>query len=109
MQIGYIEVTAKMASTLITIGSDPAHKDAAKVALEFLSRRGPEVWKPAAHKIEDVTKPKTEGRVIDSSKLSYEDRQQLRDILMRNLEPGEAESIDGEEEKPEGEDDDIQS
>lgn len=89
LEIGYVEGIVTMSATLHKIGSDPYHKDAAKVALEWLSRRGGDQWKPPAQKHEVETSNKKEGRIIDSSNLSYEDRQKLREILMRNLEPGE--------------------
>ena len=101
LELGYAEIIVKMSQTAIKIGSDPEHKDAAKTALEILSRRGGEHWKPPVKKKEDVTPEKSkEGRIIDSSKLSYEDRQALREMILR-ADAEEQKALESPDETPE--------
>lgn len=97
IKLGYAEGVITMGTTLYAIGSNPLHKDAAKVALEWLSRRGGKEWKPAAKKIELDDPNKNEGRIINSSELTYEQRQQLRAMIL-SQDPETPADDEGEEE-----------
>src|SRR5271170_1096380 len=81
LKLGYAEALVTMGTTLYKIGSDPTHKDAAKVALEWLSRFGGEKWKPPTNKVQ-VQAPKDKSRIINADELNYEQRQQLRAMIL---------------------------
>jgi hypothetical protein len=103
MKLGYAEGIVTMGSTLYKIGSDPTHKDAARVALEWLSRRAPE-WKPPTKKLEVENSDKDQGRIIDSSQLTFEQRQQLREMILAQVDkpetgPGDDDGDDDEAEE----------
>jgi hypothetical protein len=85
IKLGYAEGIVTMGTTLYAIGSDPTHKDAAKVALEWLSRRGGEEWKPPTNRVEAEIKNKDERRIINSDELTREQRDQLRDMINQHI------------------------
>jgi hypothetical protein len=95
--IGAADVIASVAANMIRIGtstSDPAN---AKVGMDILSRRGGQEWRPPAQKLEVETEVK-EKNVIDSSRLTYEERAQLREMITRvqSGEPGDPLQADEE-------------
>jgi hypothetical protein len=95
--IGAADVIASVAANMIRIGtstSDPAN---AKVGMDILSRRGGQEWRPPAQKLEVETEVK-ERNVIDSSRLTYEERAQLREMITRvqSGEPGDPLQADEE-------------
>jgi hypothetical protein len=86
-ELGRAELVAKMASNYIRIGSstDPfLAPTAAKVAGSILEKFGGSDWKPAAKRleVEDTTK---QAPLLDTSNMSYEDRQAIREIMERQL------------------------
>jgi hypothetical protein len=98
-ELGAASVLAKVAANAIRIGtsiSDPAN---AKTAMEILARRGSEDWKPATKRSADVTEQEKPKNVIDSARLTPEQREQLR-VMVESLQndsadnPGEAEGGD---------------
>jgi hypothetical protein len=64
--------------------------------MKVLERQGGEEWLPPLKRVADVTDPSAPP-VIDSSKLTAEERNQLREMLMRVAEGGEGEPV-GEDE-----------
>ena len=77
--------------------SDPA---AAKVGMDMLARRGGENWRPATKRLEVDNDPnKGKPPVIDSSKLTYEERAQLREMLERVANGGEGDPIESDEDQ----------
>ena len=70
-------MVATNAVRIATSQTDPA---ASKMALAFLDRLGGDDWKPPTKRVEmgEIEKP----RVLDTSKLTYEQRQQLREIML---------------------------
>lgn len=87
-ELGDAEVVGSVASNMIRIATSLTDPAAAKVGMDFLSRRGGQLWRPPAQKLEvldDREKPKN---TIDSSKLTYEQRQQLR-LMIEHVQSGE--------------------
>src|SRR6266850_4812011 len=81
--LGATEIISQVAANALRIATSVTDPAASKVAMQILDRRGGEEWKPPSQKIEMKT---DDGPpVIDSSKMTYEDRQLLREILTRNL------------------------
>ena len=93
--LGKAEILASVAGNMIRIATSTTDPAASKVGMDVLNRRGGEEWKPPAQKleVETVAKPP----VIDSSALTYEERQQMRAILTRIAEGGEGEPLKPEE------------
>ncbi len=89
--LGDAEIVGSVASNMIRIATSTTDPAAAKVGMDFLARRGGQLWRPPAQKLEvldDREKPKN---TIDSSKLTYEQRQQLRAMIehVQSGEPGD--------------------
>lgn len=75
-----------VAANMIRMATSGNSKAALKAATEILGRRGGESWRPPAQKVEITDDRKTPGKgIIDSSKLSWEEREQLRTIVERQL------------------------
>lgn len=75
-----------VAANMIRMATSGNSKAALKAATEILSRRGGEAWRPPAQKVEITDERKTPGKgIIDSSKLSWDEREQLRAIVERQL------------------------
>ena len=88
LELGIAQINFKIASNVArkALSDDP---DAAKIGLDWLDRRGGDGWRKSTQKIEvEDTKPP----IIDSSKLTPEERDQLEAIVMRikAIEDGEA-------------------
>lgn len=90
--LGELEALRGVAANAMRIGSSPSHPDAARIAIQILDRRGGEEWKPPAQKIIN-TDERNKPPLIDSSKLTYEERQQLRQMLTRVAAGGEGEPL----------------
>jgi hypothetical protein len=81
LTIGPALINLKMAETLMTIGFDPMHPQAASVAMKWLERMHPDdAFKPPAQQLK--VEEKNEKRVIDSSSLTPEQREQVRQIIL---------------------------
>ena len=91
-ELGELEAMSSVAANALRIASSPSHPDAARIAIQVLDRRGGEEWKPPAQKVE-VNNTNNAPPVIDSSKLSPEERQQLRAMLLRVTQGGQSEPI----------------
>lgn len=90
-EVGAAEILASVAANMIRIGTsmdDPAN---AKVGMDILSRRGGQEWRPPAQKLEVADDREQPKNVIDSSKLTFEQRQHLRQMIehVQSGEPGE--------------------
>jgi len=95
-ELGELEALSSVAANAMRIASSPSHPDAARIAIQVLDRRGGEEWKPPAQKIIN-TNERNAPPIIDSSKLTYEERQQLRQMLTRISEGGEGEPLTASE------------
>jgi hypothetical protein len=87
-EIGVAEVNATVAASMLSIATDPFNPAAGKVGMTWLDRRGGSEWAPATKKIE-VENTTRQPPVIDSTKLTFEERQQLRIMLTRIANGGE--------------------
>jgi hypothetical protein len=97
--LGAAEIMAGVAANMIRIATSTEDPNAAKIGMEFLSRRGGQEWRPAAQKIElkdDREKPKN---VIDSSRLTYEQRLELRRMIEHVEGGGKGEPLRPEEDQ----------
>jgi hypothetical protein len=81
-EVGATEVMALASKTMIRIATSSDDRYAVKAVVEFLNRRGGQEYRAPAQKLEIDDSRKNAG-VIDSSKLTYEERQQLRLIVER--------------------------
>ena len=82
-ELGTAEVISSVAANMIRIGTSVTDPANAKVGMDILSRRGGQEWRPPAQKLEVNDDREAPKNVIDSSKLSYEERQQLRVMIER--------------------------
>jgi hypothetical protein len=98
-ELGKAEIISSVAANMLRIGTSVMHQDAAKVGMDILNRRGGEEWRPPAQKLE-VKKTDDGPPIIDSSKLTYEERRQLRQMLVRIENGGEGEPLTPDENQP---------
>ena len=93
LELGIAQINFKIASNVArkALSDDP---DAAKIGLDWLDRRGGDGWRKSTQKIEvkDETPP-----TIDATRLTIEERAQLRAMLTRVSEGGEGEPLDPDE------------
>jgi hypothetical protein len=82
---------------MMRIGASDSDPNAGRVGMQILDRRGGEEWRPPAQKME-IDDSRNKPPVIDSSKLTYEERQQLRQMLTRVAEGGEGDPVEPTEE-----------
>ena len=91
LTLGAAHVKLKIAENMVRIATSTSDKDAAKVGMDFLGRTNKNFR--ASSKVE--VEATADAKVIDSSLLTAEQRQQLRDMIeatMRKVdEPGEEE------------------
>jgi DNA-binding CsgD family transcriptional regulator len=80
--LGASEVISQVAANMLRIGTSIADPNNARVGMQILDRRGGEEWKPPSQKVEMKTDTGS-GRLIDSSKLTPEEREQLRAMIIR--------------------------
>jgi hypothetical protein len=92
---GAADTVASVAANMIRIGTSTTDPANAKVGMDILSRRGGQEWRPPAQKVEMETEVK-EKNVIDSSRLSFEERQQLRLMIERVQTGGEGDPVEGD-------------
>jgi hypothetical protein len=89
-RIGESLLIAPVAANLFRIATSGNDRVAYKAAIDILNRRGGEEWRPPAQKLEIDDSRKNKTRVIDSSKLTFEQRQQLRAIILDHSADNEA-------------------
>lgn len=82
LDVGKAVGLAAVGRNMFRIATSDTDVNNAKVGMAWLEKRGGAEWAPATKKIEveDTTKS---APIIDSSKLSFEDRQALREIFER--------------------------
>ena len=97
---GAADTVASVAANMIRIGTSMTDPANAKVGMDILSRRGGQEWRPPAQKVEMETEVK-EKNVIDSSKLSFDERQQLRLMIERVQSGGDGDPIEPADGSPE--------
>jgi hypothetical protein len=102
---GEAMLVGSVAQNYFRIASSGNDKVAARAAESILNRRGGQPWRPPAQKLEIADSREKAPRVIDSTKLTWEQREQLRLIVQQHaglLENGgvvsDAEEVTGGEE-----------
>jgi hypothetical protein len=90
-ELGQTEVIASVASNMIRIATSTTDPNAAKVGMDLLARRGGNEWKPPAQKVKLEDDRERAPNTIDSSKLTFKQRQELRAMIehVTSGEPGE--------------------
>jgi hypothetical protein len=90
--LGHAQIISSVAANMLRIGTSTTDPNAAKVGMQILDRRGGDEWRPPAQKldIDDKRGPP----IIDSSKLTYEERRTLQGMLERIAAGGEGDSED---------------
>jgi hypothetical protein len=86
--IGSAEVVSQVAANLLRIATSTNDRVAVKAAIEVMNRRGGEEWRPPAQKLEVTDDRKGRGNVVDTSNMTYDDRQLMREILLRTMGKG---------------------
>ena len=94
-RIGEGMLISHMAANLFRIGTSGNDRVAVKALVELANRRGGEPWRPPAQKIELDDGRKTKSNLIDSSKLTYEERQALRAMIARVVADREVGGVSG--------------
>ena len=78
---GGAELFGQVAANFIRIATSGNDRYAVKACIEFLNRRGGEEWRAPAQKLQlEDNRPR--GTLIDSSKLTYAERAQLRALIL---------------------------
>lgn len=80
-ELGHAEIIGGVAANMIRIATSTTDPQAAKVGMDLLARRGGQEWRPPAQKIQVSDEREKEKNVIDSSKLTYEQRAELRRMI----------------------------
>jgi hypothetical protein len=99
LEEGKAQALVAISRNMFRIATSQTDPNNAKVGMQMLERRGGEEFKPATKKVEfeDTTK---HPPLIDSSKMTYEERQQMRAMLMRIASGGDGDPLSPEEEEP---------
>jgi len=83
--VGSAEVVSQVSANLLRIATSTNDRVAVKAAVEVMNRRGGEEWRAPAQKLEVTDDRSGKGNLIDSSKMSWQDRQLMRGVLERAL------------------------
>ncbi len=94
--LGELSAIRAVAANAMRIGSSTTDPNASRVAIQILDRRGGDSWRPPAQKLE-MEDNRDKPPIIDSSKLTYEERQSLRVMLERVAAGGEGEPMTEDE------------
>lgn len=82
LDTGLLQMNASVAGNLYRIATSE-EKEAVRAAIFWLTQRGGDSWSKAQRVESSVDLRMKDARTIDSKQLSVEDRQALREILMR--------------------------
>lgn len=97
--LGAAEIISSVAANMLRIATSQTDPAASKVGMQIMDRRGGEEWKPPAKKIEMDDK-RNAVPIIDSSKLTFEERQALRAMLTRIANGGEGDPVEQTDDDP---------
>jgi hypothetical protein len=86
--VGAAEIISSVAANMLRIATSQVDPAAATVGMKIMDRRGGEAWAPPTKKIEMDNK-KNQAPIIDSSKLTFQERESLRAMLTRIANGGE--------------------
>ena len=93
-ELGVVQFNMPVAANLWRIATSETDPQAANAAMKWLERRGGENWKPPRFEVK--TEHVQEKPLIDSSRLTFEDRAALRQMLTRLDEEGAVPASEGE-------------
>lgn len=94
-ELGVVQFNMPVAANLWRIARSETDPQAANAAMKWLERRGGENWKPP--RLEVKTEHTQEKPLIDSSRLTFEDRAALRQMLTRLDEEGAVPAVTQED------------
>jgi uncharacterized protein (DUF2237 family) len=98
--LGQAEIISSVAANMVRIATSQGDDAvASKVGLAILERRAGDEWIPPAKRIE-MNNKRNEAPIIDSSKLTFVERQALRAMLTRIANGGEGDPEDTTENDP---------
>jgi hypothetical protein len=97
--LGAAEIISSVAANMLRIATSDDNQSASKVGMAVLERRGGEQWKNPAKRIE-IDKDPNKTPIIDSSKLTFSEREQLRAMLTRIANGGEGDATTNADEDP---------
>jgi hypothetical protein len=100
--LGTSEIISQVAANMLRIGTSLTDPNNARVGMAVLDRRGGDEWRAPAQKLE-VENKRDGPPIIDSSKLTFEDRAALREIVQRAVERAENGELPALESDAEGE------
>lgn len=95
-ELGASEIISAIAANMNRKAISSSDPNAAKVGLAILERRAGTEWEPPSKKIK-IDDGRNKPPIIDSSKLTIEERQQLRLMLTRVANGGEGDPVEQEE------------
>ena len=98
-ELGSAEIISQVMANMLRVATSQTDPAASKVGMQILDRRGGEEWLPPAKRLE-MSQKKNEVPIIDSSKLTYEERQQLRAMITRAANGGEGDPVGQDEDEP---------
>jgi hypothetical protein len=96
--IGGAAVNLKIAENMARIATSTTDPNAAKVGMAWLERRAGEAFRPT--KKLEIDDKRDKAPIIDSSKLSAEDRQKLREVIEAALAQQSDDTPEDDEEGP---------
>ena len=86
LEVGKVYANVKVSSTLFAVATDARHPGVVPAAKKWLESRAPEEWR----QVNTVVNEKGTGAgppIIDSRKLSQEERAQLRSLMEKMVAP----------------------
>ena len=95
LDLGIAEANLAVAQNAFKAATDPANGN---LSVKWLERRGGEEWKRPVQSVELSKKDSAAAPVIDSTQLTYEERQQMRAMLQRIKSGGAGEPLQPDEE-----------
>lgn len=92
-ELGKAEILSAIAANMNRKAISNTDPNAAKVGMAILERRGGDEWKPPKKQVE-LDDARNKAPIIDSSKLTYEERNALRQMLTRVANGGDGDPED---------------
>jgi hypothetical protein len=95
-ELGAAEILSAIAANMNRKAISETDPAAAKVGMAIMERRGGDEWKPPKKQVE-LDDSRNKAPIIDSSKLTYDERQQLRLMLTRVANGGDGDPVEPDE------------
>jgi hypothetical protein len=92
-ELGAAEILSAIAANMNRKAISETDPNAAKIGLAILERRAGPEWEPPSKKVQ-LSDDRNKAPIIDSSKLTFAERQQLRLMLTRVANGGEGDPVE---------------